>query len=56
MNILSGFFCSNLARGGARIPLGHEAYRTALGTEGMSLVAVHRDEGDNHYYFAQETA
>jgi hypothetical protein len=36
--------------------LGHEAYRTALGTEGMSLVAVHRDEGDNHYYFAQETA
>jgi hypothetical protein len=54
MDILSGFFCSS--QGGARIPLGHEAYRNALGAEGMSLVGVHRDEGDNHYYFAQKTA
>ena len=37
------------------ISLGHEAYRSALEAEGMSLVGTQRDEGGNHYYFAQKT-
>ena len=36
------------------ISLGHAAYQEALEVEGMSLVGTHRDEGDNHYYFAQK--
>jgi SAM-dependent methyltransferase len=41
--------------GRASISLGDEAYRKALEAEGMSLVGTHRDEGGNHYYFAQKT-
>jgi len=41
--------------GRASISLGDEAYRKALKAEGMSLVGTHRDEGGNHYYFAQKT-
>jgi SAM-dependent methyltransferase len=37
------------------ISLGHEAYRNALEAEGMSLIGTERDEGGNHYYFAQKT-
>jgi hypothetical protein len=40
--------------GRTSISLGHEAYRNALEAEGMSLVGTHRDEGENHYYFAQK--
>jgi SAM-dependent methyltransferase len=36
------------------ISLGHAAYQEALEIKGMSLVGTHRDEGDNHYYFAQK--
>lgn len=41
--------------GRTSISLGHEAYRTALEAEGMSLVGTHCDEGENHYYFALRT-
>jgi hypothetical protein len=41
--------------GRTSIPLGYEAYRNALEAEGMSLVGTHRDEVENHYYFAQKT-
>ena len=41
--------------GRTSISLGHEAYRNALEAEGMSLVGTHRDEGENHYYFAHKT-
>jgi len=41
--------------GRTSISLGYEAYRNALEAEGMSLVGTYRDEGDNHYYFAQRT-
>jgi cyclopropane fatty-acyl-phospholipid synthase-like methyltransferase len=41
--------------GRTSISLGHEAYRNAMEAEGMSLVGTHRDEGENHYYFAQKT-
>jgi hypothetical protein len=34
------------------ISLGHKVYRNALEAESMSLVGTHRDEGENHYYFA----
>jgi len=37
------------------ISLGHEAYRNALQAEGLLLVGTHRDEGENHYYFANKT-
>ena len=37
------------------ISLGHEAYRNALQAEGMLLVGTYRDEGENHYYFANKT-
>ena len=40
--------------GRTSISLGHEAYRNALETEGMSLVGTGRDEGENHYYFAHK--
>jgi SAM-dependent methyltransferase len=36
------------------ISLGHEAYRNVLEAEGMSLVGTHRDDAENHYYFAQK--
>lgn len=41
--------------GRTSISLGYEAYRNALEVEGLSLVGTHRDEGENHYYFAQKT-
>lgn len=37
------------------ISLGHEVYRNALEAEGMLLIGTHRDEGENHYYFALKT-
>jgi SAM-dependent methyltransferase len=37
------------------ISLGHQAYQNALEAAGMSLVGTHRDEAENHYYFAQKT-
>jgi cyclopropane fatty-acyl-phospholipid synthase-like methyltransferase len=37
------------------ISLGYEVYRNALEAEGMLLVGTHRDEGENHYYFALKT-
>jgi len=37
------------------ISLGHDEYQNALEAEGMSLVGTHRDEGENHYYFALKT-
>jgi 2-polyprenyl-3-methyl-5-hydroxy-6-metoxy-1,4-benzoquinol methylase len=40
--------------GRTSISLGHEAYQNALEAEGMSLVGTHRDEGENHYYFANK--
>jgi cyclopropane fatty-acyl-phospholipid synthase-like methyltransferase len=41
--------------GRTTISLGHEAYQNALEAEGILLVGTHRDEGENHYYFAQKT-
>ena len=41
--------------GRTSISIGQEAYRKALEAEGMALVRTHRDEGENHYYFAQKT-
>jgi len=41
--------------GRTSISLGLDAYRNALEAEGMSLVGTHRDDGDNHYYFAHKT-
>jgi SAM-dependent methyltransferase len=41
--------------GRTSISLGQEAYRNVLEAEGMSLVGTHRDEGENHYYFAKKT-
>lgn len=40
--------------GRAQFSLGYEEYRKALESEGLSLVGTHRDEGGNHYYFAQK--
>ena len=40
--------------GRTSISLGHEAYRDALDSEGMSLVGTSLDEGENHYYSAQK--
>jgi SAM-dependent methyltransferase len=40
--------------GRTSISFGHEAYRNALEAEGMSFVGTHRDEAENHYYFAQK--
>jgi hypothetical protein len=40
--------------GRTSISLGLDAYRNALEAEGMSLVGTHRDDGDNHYYFARK--
>ncbi len=40
--------------GRASIALGHRVYRDILEAEGMSLVGTHRDEGENHYYFARK--
>jgi SAM-dependent methyltransferase len=40
--------------GRTSISLGYEAYRQALEAEGMLLIGTHRDEGENHYYFAQK--
>jgi len=34
--------------------LGHEAYREVLEAEGMTIVGMDDDEGENHYYFAQK--
>jgi cyclopropane fatty-acyl-phospholipid synthase-like methyltransferase len=41
--------------GRTSIALGLDAYRNTLEAEGMSLVGTHRDDGDNHYYFARKT-
>jgi hypothetical protein len=40
--------------GRSQFSLGCEEYRKALEAEGMLLVGTHRDEGENHYYFAQK--
>ena len=40
--------------GRSQLSLGYEEYRKALEAEGMLLVGTQRDEGDNHYYFAQK--
>jgi 2-polyprenyl-3-methyl-5-hydroxy-6-metoxy-1,4-benzoquinol methylase len=34
------------------ISLGHEGYRSALESEGMSLIATYLDKGQNHHYSA----
>lgn len=41
--------------GRVSISLGHAAYRDALECVGMTLIGTQRDEGENHYYFAQKT-
>ncbi len=38
--------------GRTSMSLGHEAYRSALESEGMSLIATCLDEGQNHHYSA----
>ena len=40
--------------GRSQFSLGYEEYRKALKAEGMLLIGTHRDEGENHYYFAQK--
>jgi SAM-dependent methyltransferase len=40
--------------GRSQFSLGYEEYRKALEVEGMLLIGTHRDEGENHYYFAQK--
>ncbi len=40
--------------GRTSISLGYEAYLSALGAEGMSLVETRVDEGENYYYSAQK--
>jgi SAM-dependent methyltransferase len=46
---------ADVMTGRTSISLGLDAYRNALEVEGMSLVGTHRDDGDNHYYFAHKT-
>ncbi|PYT78257.1 MAG: hypothetical protein DMG40_20835 [Acidobacteria bacterium] len=50
----SGSFPPDVMTGRPQFSLGYEEYRKALESEGMSLVGTHRDEGENHYYFAQK--
>ena len=40
--------------GRPQFSLGYEECRKALEAEGMSLVGIHHDEGENYYYFAQK--
>jgi SAM-dependent methyltransferase len=40
--------------GRSQLSLGYEEYRKALEAEGMLLVGTYRDDGENHYYFAQK--
>ncbi len=46
---------ADIMTGRTSISLGYEAYRNALQAEHMSLVGTHRDNADNHYYFARKT-
>ena len=41
---------NDLLTGHASVSLGAPAYRNLLAGTGLTLVAEHRDEGDNHYY------
>ena len=50
----SGSFPPDVMTGRPQFSLGYEEYRKALEAEGVSLVGTHRDEGENHYYFAQK--
>ena len=50
----SGSFPPDVMTGRPQFSLGYEEYRIGLEAEGVSLVGTHRDEGENHYYFAQK--
>jgi SAM-dependent methyltransferase len=50
----SGSFAPDVMTGRPQFSLGYEEYRNALEAESVSLVGTHRDEGENHYYFAQK--
>jgi SAM-dependent methyltransferase len=50
----SGSFPPDIMTGRPQFSLGYEEYLHALEAEGMSLIGTHRDEGENHYYFAQK--
>ena len=50
----SGSFPPDVMTGRPQFSLGYEEYRKALEAEGVSLVGTNRDEGENHYYFAQK--
>jgi SAM-dependent methyltransferase len=50
----SGSFPPDIMTGRPQFSLGYEEYRKALQAEGMFLVGTRRDEGENHYYFAQK--
>lgn len=51
----SGSFPPDVMTGRPQFSLGYEEYRKALEVEGVLLVGTQRDEGENHYYFAQKT-
>jgi cyclopropane fatty-acyl-phospholipid synthase-like methyltransferase len=42
--------------GQTSISLGFDEYRKALETNRMTLLGTDRDEGENHYYFAQKAS
>lgn len=46
---------ADIMTGRTSISLGYDVYRDVLQAEGMSLTGTHRDDADNHYYFAQKT-
>jgi SAM-dependent methyltransferase len=50
----SGSFPPDVMTGRPQFSLGYQEYKTDLEAEGLSLVRTHRDEGENHYYFAQK--
>jgi SAM-dependent methyltransferase len=50
----SGSFPPDVMTGRPQFSLGREEYRKALEAEGLSLIGTNRDEGENHYYFAEK--
>jgi SAM-dependent methyltransferase len=50
----SGSFPPDVMTGRPQFSLGSEEYRKALEAEGLSLIGTSRDEGQNHYYFAEK--
>ena len=50
----TGSFSPDIMTGRPQFSLGYDEYLKRLQAEGLSLIGTHRDEGENHYYFAQK--